>query len=239
MTLTLPRIVEPELLDALRPQDPLAVGSRRDLRRLNSWMGNAQAMAKVLNTTAREQPRRLVELGAGDGTFLYRVVRQLPGAWEGTRALLLDRQPAVTPETTRKFARLGWRVETVTADVFDWLRRGQVDRGDTLVANLFLHHFGNEQVAEVFRHASRHATRLVAIEPRRSGWALAASRLVGLIGCNGVTRHDAPVSVRAGFRRQELSDLWPGNGEWAVEERRVGWFSHLFVARRTDAEYRP
>ena len=235
MTVTLPRIVEPELLDALPPDDPLAVGSRRDLRRINSWMGNAQAMAQVLKTTAREQPRRLVELGAGDGTFLYRVVRQLPGAWEGTRALLLDRQPAVAPGTTRNFAGLGWRVETATADVLDWLQRGQVDQGDTLVANLFLHHFGNEQVAEVFRHASRRATSLVAIEPRRSWLALAFSHLVGLIGCNGVTRHDAPVSVRAGFTRSELSDLWPGNGEWSVEERRVGWFSHLFVARRTDA----
>jgi len=239
MTLSFPRIVEPELLDALPPDDPLAVGSRRDLRRINSWMGNAHAMARALDTTPWERPRRLVELGAGDGTFLYRVARRWRGVWEGASALLLDRQPAVTLETTQNFARLGWRVETATADVFDWLRHRQVDEGDSFVANLFLHHFGNEQVAELFRHASRGARSLVAIEPRRSWWALAFSHLVGLIGCNRVTRHDAPVSVRAGFHGQELSHLWPENGEWLLEERRVGFFSHLFVARRKDALWRP
>jgi hypothetical protein len=36
-----------------------------------------------------------------------------------------------------------------------------------------------------------------------------ARKLLWLIGCNAVTRHDAAVSMRAGFIRQELSALWP------------------------------
>ena len=39
------RIVQPELLDALPPDDPRAVRSRRDLRRVNAWMRNHTIMA--------------------------------------------------------------------------------------------------------------------------------------------------------------------------------------------------
>ncbi len=228
------RLVKPELLDGLPPDDPLAVGSRKDLRRLNAWMGNARAMARAVGSLLREPPRCLIELGAGDGNFLYLVARHLHGRWPETRAVLLDRLPAVSPETHRRFAELGWPVETVTSDVFDWLKQPRATDGELLVANLFLHHFPGAQLAELFSHAAQGARGFVAIEPRRSPWALAFSRLVGLLGCNRVTRHDASVSVRAGFTGSELSQLWPGNGSWSLEERPVGLFSHLFVARRVE-----
>jgi hypothetical protein len=52
---------------------------------------------------------------------------------------------------------------------------------------------------------------------------------VWVLGCNAVTRHDAVVSVRAGFAGKELSAAWPP-GAWQLEER-VAWpFTHLFVA---------
>ena len=59
-------------------------------------------------------------------------------------------------------------------------------------------------------------------------------RLMWLIGCNDVTRHDAVVSVRAGFTNRELSALWTASG-WKLEERAAPPFSHLFVARRDAA----
>jgi hypothetical protein len=229
------RMVKPELLDALAPRDPLAEASRKDLWRLNAWMGNARTMARALDTSAHEQAGRLVDLGAGDGSFLYRVVLRLRGNWKRSSALLLDRLADVSPERCRAFAELGWRIETVKCDVFDWLRQPGSQEGDTLVANLFLHHFSKDQLAELLCRVERGARGFVAIEPRRAALALAFSHLVGLIGCNRVTRHDAPVSVRAGFAEHELSQLWPGNGEWSLEERPVGLFSHLFVARRKGA----
>jgi hypothetical protein len=55
---------------------------------------------------------------------------------------------------------------------------------------------------------------------------------MGLIGCNDVTRHDAAISVRAGFRDGELSACWPIAAGWTLTEKRAPPFSHLFVARR-------
>ena len=82
--------------------------------------------------------------------------------------------------------------------------------------------------------AARRTRVLIACEPRRSRRALLASQLLGVIGCNDVTRHDAVVSVHAGFRDGELSGLWPGGAQWALREHAHGLFSHCFVAVRID-----
>jgi hypothetical protein len=74
----------------------------------------------------------------------------------------------------------------------------------------------------------------VAVEPRRARWPLFCSRLLWAIGCNDVTRHDAVVSVRAGFSRNELSSLWPDKQNWQLTEQSAGAFSHLFIARKMD-----
>jgi hypothetical protein len=71
----------------------------------------------------------------------------------------------------------------------------------------------------------------IAIEPRRARWPQFCGRLLWLIGCNPVTRHDAAVSIRAGFSDTELSALWPAGGDWQLTERHAGPFSHLFIAQ--------
>ena len=50
------------------------------------------------------------------------------------------------------------------------------------------------------------------------------------IGANDVKRHDAVVSVRAGFTGHELSALW--QAPWHLDERSAPPFSHVFVAQR-------
>jgi hypothetical protein len=49
-----------------------------------------------------------------------------------------------------------------------------------------------------------------------------------------ITRHDAIVSVRAGFVGRELSALWPVDNQWQLSEQSAGWFSHCFIAKRNE-----
>ena len=224
------RQVEPELLDELAPDDPRAMRSRQDLRRINSWMGNARIMARMLRATCSgTTPRKLVELGAGDGTFLLRVAQLLDAEWHGTEAVLVDFKGIVASATVRNFAKMGWQVKMVSADVFDWLNNNE--RCDVMVANLFLHHFSDSKLSGLFQQVARKSQTFIGIEPRRWKWSLLFGRLLWMIGCNGVTRHDAIVSIRAGFDRQELSALWPTDGPWALQEGAENFSSHLFVAR--------
>jgi hypothetical protein len=228
------RILEPEWLDELPPEDPKAVRSRRDLQRLNRWMGHPSVMANTLLHYAKKRPiNRLIDLGGGDGVFALGLVQELVKFQPGLKVALVDRQNHVRPETSDRFHALGCRMEIITADVFDWLTRWSGGPpGTVFIANLFLHHFHEVELCEIFRLASGHTDLFAACEPRRTGTALAAAKMCGLIGCNSVTRHDAVVSVRAGFADRELSEFWPTQGNWKLTEQVSGWFSHLFLALR-------
>ena len=223
------RIVQPEFLDKLPPDDPRAVRSRRDLRRVNGWMCNHVIVAGALDKTFHgHPPGQITEIGAGDGTFLLSVAQKIPQRWPDVNASLIDLQRNVSLETLAAFASCGWHAEAVVADVFDWPETVS----DIVVANLFLHHFDGARLAELLRMVSRRTKFFIAIEPRRGCWPLFCSRLLWAIGCNGVTRHDATVSVRAGFSGNELSALWPDKQNWQLTEQCAGAFSHLFIARK-------
>jgi len=233
------RSIEPEWLDALPSENPGAIGSRRDLQRLNAWMGNARIVARALTLVGNgHKPAQLVEVGAGDGTFLLEVVRRLPSSWGHSRATLVERQNIFSVCIAQEFAKLGWELETIQADVFDWCDNsaGQV-QGEIIIANLFLHHFAPPQLAYLLCSLSRRAQVVVSVEPRRSLWSLVFSRMVGIIGCNPVTQHDAPASVRAGFKGRELSEVWPRREKWSLREHEAGAFSHLFVATRLESRF--
>ena len=225
------RCVEPELLDELPAGAPEAIASRGDLQRVNWWLGHAGIFQRVLSEVPVPAPRRVVELGAGDGTFLLRLAAQWPGRETKITALLVDRQDLVTTDTRSAFAALGWEVQTIQADVFDWLLQPGPP-ADWLLANLFLHHFKPERLRDLLSLAGTKTSLFAACEPRRTTLPLVATRLLGLIGCNAVTRHDARVSVRAGFTGDELSALWSAAGQWRLREHPAGPFSHCFVARR-------
>jgi hypothetical protein len=222
------RIVQPEILDTLAPDDPRAVRSRRDLRRVNAWMRNHLIMAGALKNYLQTSPAQITELGAGDGSFLLQVTHKLNSS--KACATLLDLQKNVSVETLADFAKLGWLAKVVVADVFDWPQTS--GDGEVVITNLFLHHFEDARLAELLRLISRRAKLFIALEPRRAAWPLFCSRLLWAIGCNDVTRHDAVVSVRAGFSGQELSSLWPDKNNWQLTENSAGAFSHLFIARK-------
>lgn len=224
------RRVEREWLDELPAADPRAMGSRRDLRLVNALMSNASIVAGALRP-AGAGLRRVAEIGAGDGTFALRLARALPRPAARAEFVLVDRQPVIDAGMERQFADLGWRARWQRADVFEWLRSPEASPCDAIVANLFLHHFEDRALAELLRLAAGRAPLFIACEPRRSPFALLGSRLLGLIGCNDVTRHDAVASVRAGFRGRELTRLWPESASHGLDERARGLFSHGFVAR--------
>jgi hypothetical protein len=223
------RFVQPEILDTLPPDNPRALRSRRDLHRVNSWMGNVGIMACALeNNLNGRAPRQITELGAGDGIFLLLVAQKLSLRWQNINVTLLDLQKNVPAETLAAFSKLGWRAEALVADVFDWPQTS----GEVVVVNLFLHHFEDTRLAELLGIISKRAKLFVAIEPRRTPLPLFFSRLLRAIGCNDVTQHDAAVSIRAGFLDKELSVLWPDKQNWRLTERHAGLFSHLFIAQK-------
>ena len=105
-----------------------------------------------MTSSARRQPLRVLELGAGDGSLMLGVARALAPRWPPVELTLLDRQALVDAATPcAAIARCGWTVATDVMRRLDWAPdlpkpwRGAAPHWDLIVANLFLHHFDGDR----------------------------------------------------------------------------------------------
>jgi SAM-dependent methyltransferase len=234
------RRVEPEELDGLAADDPRGRRSRRDLRRVHVAMrsvSNLQRAVAVLQLVV--QPRRILELGAGDGTLLLRFARAQRPRWNDVELTLLDRVDLVSEQTHAGYRELGWQVRFLRADALEWAASRQTRSYDLCFANLFLHHFEPAPLILLLRAVAAATDAFVACEPRRSKIASMGSRLIVLLGASAVTRQDAVKSVAAGFTDRELSAAWnTAGGDWNLVEFPAPPFSHCLAAARAKSRRR-
>jgi len=198
------RQTEPEILDHLAADDPEAVRSRRDLRLINFLMGNERWILRQTRKlgSAIEQGG-IAELGAGEGILVSRLQRQHPGATTDAYDL------APCPRGVDR--RVRWHQGDALVAV-------PADPQGLLVANLFLHHFEGPALDRLASWCERFQA-LCFVEPLRSRLALAQGALLHPL-VNRVTRHDMPVSIRAGFIPGELPALLKLDPKrWNILER--------------------
>ena len=215
------RTVQPEILDSLSPDDPAALANRRDLRLFNYLMGNFRWVRQVLSN--RPLPGRIIELGAGDGTLGLYLRRKgiLSGNCRYTGVDLIGRPPDWPA---------GW----------DWVRQDlrtlEFPAGTrTVIANMILHQFESRELAGLGRRIGQSGIkRLLLCEPARRSLHLYQVQASRLLGVHSVTLHDAAVSIRAGFRGDEIIDeLELDRKTWEVR-----WSEHFFGASRVICERR-
>lgn len=185
------RSVTPEILDSLPPDDPAAQASRRDLRLYNRLMGNFSWFGKQLSR--HKQPESIVEPGAGDGGLgLY--LKNNDHLHFGSLYMGND---LIGPPPD-------WPCDW-SWNQTDLLALDLNGTYSTLLANLILHQFNDEELARIGEGIGRSSIkRLLINEPSRRRlhlWQIALSRLLGV---HPVSLHDARASICAGFRGDEL-----------------------------------
>lgn len=222
---------------SLARDDPGPTRLRHDLRRLHLALGTATILRRAIDRLGlAAPPRRLLDLGAGDGTLLLRVARAMPPSWRGVEVTLLDHEDLVAPATRKAFARLGWTLRTETVDVFDWARASLAAPYDLCLSVLFLHRLEQDARTRMLPALARRTMAFVACEPRRSALARVGSHLVRLLGTSAAMRDDAVHGVAAGFNGRDLASVWPpAPGAWALDEYPAGLFLHCFAAVRVAA----
>ncbi|MEP2775128.1 MAG: hypothetical protein ABJQ29_00075 [Luteolibacter sp.] len=177
------RKLTPELLDHLPHDDPGAMRSRRDLRRINFVMGNDRWILRKLP----QNPTAITEIGAGEGHLLTAISRHHPGI--PLTAFDLAPRPASLPATVQ------WNC----GDIFTL---APPRRGGVLIANLFLHHFTDTQLSELSAWMAGFDT-IITSEPYRAKIPLFLAKIASPL-IHPITRHDMRVSIEAGFRPREL-----------------------------------
>jgi hypothetical protein len=196
------RIVTPEILDTLDAGHPEARRSRRDLRRLEWFLGGSRWIARAALEHRRDAGRGIVELGAGGGELCGKLAASMPEC------------PVTGLDYAGRPSGLNSAVQWRSGDFFQTLPGSG---GGLAAGNLILHHLSDEALRLLGAMLAGFRALLFS-EPLRASWPLGLSRLAHpFVG--KVTRHDMPASIRAGFRPGELAGLLGlEQSSWRVEE---------------------
>lgn len=203
------RKLTPELLDHLPHDDPGAVRSRRDLVRINRFMGNETWIARSVGNS----PTHITEIGAGDGLLLSKLSRLHPAAQ--VNAYDLAPRPAHLPEKAK------WHRG-------DILTSPPPAHGGVLIANLFLHHFTDEQL-RAFAPWLHGFDTIVINEPLRASLPLVLGKMAQPF-IHAITRHDMRVSIEAGFVPNELPLLLGFDARGFTFDETVTWRGSIRIA---------
>jgi len=187
------RVVVPELLDYASPE--VARDNLRDLVRINRYLGGHSILHRIMADFVRPQDRfSMLDVGAASGDMGAALQRRYPRA----TVTSLDRkcvhlEKAAHPKLAGDAFMLPFAERSF----------------DFVFSSLFLHHFSDEQVVELFRNFRTVARRAVlAIDLERGPLAyyfIPATKW--LFGWHDISLYDGPVSVRAAFKKDELLSL--------------------------------
>jgi hypothetical protein len=211
------RTLQPELLDSLPPDHPDAVRSRRDLVLINRIMGNHRWIARTLPPLLRPG-ERVLELGAGTGELGRRLAQ---------RGLTTDGLDLAPRPAAAVFSGQWHQSDLLTFPGYA--------RYPVVIGNLIFHQFSDAQLRQLGTQWRDTARLLVASEPwRRRRFQLLFRTLAPLFGASPVTRHDAVVSIAAGFRGGELPELLgldDGNWDYRCHTTALGAYRMVAIRR--------
>lgn len=229
------RARSPELMDDLSIDGAELTETLAQLRRINHLLGAAwptlEGVSRLWHRAGRPARLSLLDVGAGSGD-----VAELLLPWAERRNLdmqltLLDIHPhtcAVAGQWNRAESRVG----VVQGDIY----RLGIQQVDIVIASLFLHHIPSRQLSTVLDSLQQAARLGVVVNDLHRHWLAwafikAATRL---FSGNRLIRHDAPLSVRRGFRTGDLE--WLKN-EAGLKQLTYYWrpfFRYLIILPTTN-----
>jgi len=187
------RVIEPELLDHASPE--VARDNLGDLVRINRYLGGHAILRRIMADFACPQDCfSMLDVGAASGDMGAVLQRCYPRA----TITSLDRRCVHLEKAAHP---------KLAGDAF--LLPFGARSFDFVFSSLFLHHFNDDQVVELFRNFRILARRaVIAIDLERGPLAyhfIPATRW--LFGWHDISLYDGPVSVRAAFKKDELLSL--------------------------------
>ncbi|HLJ45358.1 MAG TPA: methyltransferase domain-containing protein [Bryobacteraceae bacterium] len=200
------RVIRPENLDDETGPDKQA--SLRDLLKYGRYCGGDRVLrGLVRRLVAAGEPHSWLDVGAASGNAgqVIRGVRPM-----ATVTSLDYRQEHLAEAPSPR----------VVGDAFGPPFRG--GSFDFVFCSLFLHHFEDAAVVELLRMFGAIARRaVVVVDLERGPGAYYFTPLtVWLFRWNRITLHDAPASVEAAFKKQELESLARSAGFRQIHVRR-------------------
>jgi SAM-dependent methyltransferase len=197
----------------------------RELETINHWTRAYRPTLAWLERLRRhspaDQPLRVLDVGSGGGDMLRQIWH-----WAQRRGLHVELTGVDLNAWSRRSAESvtppAAPISFETGNVFDIEPSRPVD---LIISSLFTHHLGDQELIRFLQWMDRRA---------RLGWFINdlhrhpvpyyfIKHAVRLLPCGRLVRHDAPVSVRRGFTRQDWQRAL-GRAEISLTRVEIRWF---------------
>lgn len=224
-TVGLARSDEQELLDEPALHGRHLPGTLADLRRINRWLGGTRltlaALESLVGDRPLDPPLAVLDVGTGGGDIPLAVARWAERRGRPIRVVATDAAPEIL-QIAAAGAQPG--VEFGLADARR-LPFGD-DSFDVALCSLLVHHFPPDEAVTVLSEMSRVSRiGIVVNDLVRGRLGHAGAWAVGhLLTANPITRHDAPVSARRAYKREDLREL--GQLAELRDLRMRGWLGY-------------
>ena len=228
-------------VDQLTARDwSLALG---ELRLVNRWLGGNRAVLSVLKPLIRgvaQQHRgrvvNVVDFGCGSADIAEKLVLWARNEEYPVRVLAVDRSPLVCQIAryqTRHFPEIRVLQGDVKTPPFG------CSTCDLIFCSAFLHHFTNEELIGILDSlVSSAGTAVVVSDLRRDPVAYFAIRMITMLFSKSkAVRHDGPLSVLRGFRKDELRNIVRAAKQTNFSLKRRWAFRYVLVIRPVEKQF--
>ena len=200
----------PELMDDVTLATDDLRQNLDELETINTWLGGYQPVLNALNRLRSRFPGgralRLADLGSGGGDTLRHVAH-----WARKNGIPVDLTGIDANQFMLDYATAKSQdYPEISYQKFDiFSAEFQTRPYDVLTCSLFCHHFTDDELVALLRQWQQQAQVAVVINDLHRHWLAYHSIkwLTRLLGGSYLVKHDAPLSVARGFRRQDWVNL--------------------------------
>jgi 2-polyprenyl-3-methyl-5-hydroxy-6-metoxy-1,4-benzoquinol methylase len=228
----------PELMDGPEFGFEEALDTFRFLVPVNRWFGGIRPIVSCFQRESRTWDRhttyRLLDAGGGVGDVAVALVQWARRGGHCVRVDLVDRHPNAI-EFARQRCSGYPEVTPICQDVLDL----EGKEYDYVYASQFLHHFADEEVVPVLRSLLAMCRRKVVVGDLVRAPIAYLSTWFLTLWTSQVFRHDARMSVRRGFRVDELHGLLSDGGLHDITFEKHFFYRFLLIVSQGAAGQQP
>ncbi|WP_027003929.1 methyltransferase domain-containing protein [Hugenholtzia roseola] len=219
------RSYQKELMDELTLEGEDLRRNLEELAFINTHLGGYEVLTSAIHFLEKrkkidlQQPLSLLDVGSGGGDtlrFLAKYFRRK--RWQGN-FMGIDANPFMVNYSRMRslvFPEISFDICDITKPEFENLE------ADIVICSLFCHHFEDEALIALFRNLKKISKKAFIINDlERNRLAFYAIKsLTHFFSKSYLVKHDAPLSVRRAFKRQELAELLEAAG---IKKYRIRW----------------
>jgi 2-polyprenyl-3-methyl-5-hydroxy-6-metoxy-1,4-benzoquinol methylase len=203
------RVNKPEFLDAADCEPQLASGSYRFMRLVNRFAGGTGAvknfLAREMSTCNRTQPIRVLDIGSGTCDIPLAITK-----WAQKQGRRIEFTCIDTNQTALRIA--AQKIKKSSCDSIElknvsFLEFESRQNFDYAIGSMFFHHLEDEQIPELIKKLRSYIRCGILINDlRRNSISYMICFFLVCLFPDRV-RHDALLSIRKGFKPDELQQL--------------------------------